>query len=120
MMRKARLLRRSELKSKARLKPSKGTVIPPHVRAYVYARDNMRCVGPIVGMPGACGGWLELDHVRASGGIGMKSPSTADNLLILCGLIHHPLKTREAKQWRPSLIAYLEIVEARSLPESIW
>ena len=109
-MKRTALLRRSELRSKTRLKPSRGTVIPSHVRNYVYARDGV-CVGPLVGMPGACDGWLELDHVRASGGVGMKSASTAANLLLLCGRIHHPLKTREANRWRSALVAYLERVE---------
>ncbi len=111
MIRRTALLRRTELRSRTCLKPSRGTVIPAHVRNYVYARDGMRCVGPSVGMPEACDGWLELDHVRASGGVGMKSPSTAANLLLLCSGTHHPLKTREANRWRPVLVAYLSRVE---------
>ena len=119
LLRKAPLLRRAELKSRARLKPSKGTVVPPAMRHYVLARDN-GCVGPRLGFPGACGGPCDPDHVRSSGGIGMKSPTEPWNLASLCRLVHHPWKTEHPREARPRLIAYLDAVEARSLPESIW
>lgn len=98
------------LRRYTRMKPSRGTVIPADVRAYVLARDY-GCVGPRVGMPGDCNGWIELDHVRASGGIGMKSRSTADNLVSLCSLSHHRWKTDNGRQARPMLIGYLVQVE---------
>lgn len=88
------------------IKPSRGTVIPTSVRAQVVARD-VACVGPRVGMPEPCYGQRELDHVRASHGIGMKSESTADNLVSLCSA-HHRMKTEHGRTWRPVLIAYLE------------
>ena len=88
------------------LKPSRGTVIPPALRVEVYRRDR-GCVAPLVGMPGDCGGTLEVDHVRASGAIGRKSRTEVDNLISLCG-VHHRLKTENGRQWRPILLAYIE------------
>ena len=88
------------------LKPSAGTRIHDDVRAFVTARDKL-CVGAVVGMPGDCFGALDLDHVRASGGLGMKSPSTVGNLVRLCSN-HHRLKTENGRVWRPILIDYIE------------
>lgn len=89
----------------APIKPSRGTVIPSNVRSAVKARDGW-CVGPRVGMDGDCEGSIELDHVRASHGIGMKSETSVDNLVALCGF-HHRLKTNHGRTWRPVLIEYL-------------
>jgi 5-methylcytosine-specific restriction endonuclease McrA len=58
-------------------------------------------------LPGDCHGRLELDHVRASGGLGMKSRTTLDNLVTLCAA-HHRYKTEHGRTVRPLLIAYLE------------
>lgn len=90
----------------APIKPSRGTVIPASVRAQVMARDG-GCVGPKVGMITPCSGSLELDHVRASHGMGMKSESTVENCVQLCGL-HHRMKTADGRKWRPALLRYLE------------
>jgi hypothetical protein len=87
------------------LKPSSGTRIPDDIRHQVEYRDRM-CVGAIVLMPGDCAGGLELDHVRA-GGMGLKSRSTVDNLVRLCGA-HHRVKTENGREWRPILIDYIE------------
>jgi 5-methylcytosine-specific restriction endonuclease McrA len=57
-----------------------------------------------------CDGPLDVDHVRASGGLGMKSPTHRTNMVVLCRH-HHRLKTDWGKTWRPLLIAYLERVE---------
>lgn len=57
-----------------------------------------------------CDGPLSYDHVRASGGLGMKSPTHRTNGVILC-LHHHRLKTEYGKTWRPILLAYLARVE---------
>lgn len=65
------------------------------------------CIGPAAGMPGPCSGGIELDHIRASHGISMKSDSTLENAAPLCGF-HHRLKTNEGKRWRPRLIALVE------------
>jgi hypothetical protein len=94
------------LRRYAPLKPSRGTVIPEDVRRRVEERDRA-CAGWVVGMPGPCAGQPELDHVRASGGISMKSRSTADNLVRMCGA-HHRLKTADGRIWRPILIDYIE------------
>lgn len=87
------------------LKPSRGTVIPADVRAAVKARDT-GCVGRRIGMEHECFGGIELDHVRASGGIGMKSRSTVDNLVCLCSTAHR-IKTENGRKWRPVLLDYL-------------
>lgn len=91
------------------LAPSSGTRIPPELRFEVLERDG-GCVGALVGMPGPCFGALELDHVRASGGIGMKSATVKANLVTLCGG-HHRTKTEAGRTWRPVLLAYLERLE---------
>src|SRR5882757_7718429 len=91
------------------MKPSRGTVIPAEVRLAVLYRDA-GCIGFRL-LEGECAGPIELDHVRASGGMGMKSPSTVDNLVALCGS-HHRLKTEHGRQIRPVLLAYLERVTA--------
>lgn len=96
------------LRRYAPLAKSRGTVIPGELRLRVLQRDN-GCVGPRVGMPGDCLGALELDHVRASHGMGMKSETEASNLASLCGL-HHQLRTLEGRKWRPALLTYLETV----------
>lgn len=94
------------LRTYAPMKQSRGTVVPPETRIVVIQRDQ-GCVGPDVGMPGDCAGSLELDHVRASHGMGMKSETTAGNLVTLCGA-HHRTKTNAGRTWRPVLTTYLE------------
>ena len=91
------------------LKPSRGTVIPHEVRLAVLNRDA-GCIGFRL-LEGECQGPLELDHVRASHGMGLKSESTPDNLVALCGA-HHRMKTEHGRQIRPILVAYLERVSA--------
>ena len=93
------------IRTYAPMKQSRGTVIPPLMRIEVLERDR-GCVGTRVGMPGDCAGTLELDHVRASHGMGMKSETEAHNLVALCG-IHHRLKTNAGRTWRPVLLDYL-------------
>lgn len=85
-------------------KPSRGTVIPYDMRLRVLTRDN-GCVG-FGRFPVACAGPLELDHVRASGGMGMKSRTEDDNLVSLCGNCHR-YKTSFGRQARPILLDYL-------------
>lgn len=88
------------------LRPSRGTVWPPDVREHV-ASHQPPCIGPLAGMPGDCTrGTSELDHVRASGGIGMKSRSIATNGARLCWW-HHSLKTREGRTYRPRLLTVI-------------
>src|SRR5690349_15865856 len=94
------------LRRYAPMKQTRGTVIPASVRLEVHLRDN-GCVGARLGWPGPHTSALELDHVRASGGMGMKSPTKADNLVSLCAECHRA-KTLHGKALRPELIAYLE------------
>jgi 5-methylcytosine-specific restriction endonuclease McrA len=83
--------------------------VPPAVRAHVRARDRV-CVFTRMDVPHECFGRLELDHVRASGGLGLRSRSTPDNLALLCPSAHR-LKTLEGRRWRPVLLAWIEIAE---------
>lgn len=87
------------------IKPSRGTELTPKLRAAVLSRD-LGCVGPLVGMPGDCFSPWEVDHVRASHAMGMKSPSDLGNLVVLCGH-HHRLKTEHGREWRPVLLDYI-------------
>jgi hypothetical protein len=89
------------------MKKSTGTQVPASVREQVRERDGSRCVGPRIGMPGDCFGSLQYDHVRASNGMGMKSPSTVANGALLCST-HHRVKTENGKAWRPKLIEWIE------------
>jgi hypothetical protein len=100
------------LRRRTPLAPSRGTLIPVAVRAAVTQRDPI-CVGRIVGLPGDCIGGLELDHVRASGAVGMKSASIPTNLVRLCGF-HHWYKGQHGRSIRPLLIAYIDEAMARS------
>ncbi|MGA2513419.1 MAG: HNH endonuclease signature motif containing protein [Candidatus Limnocylindrales bacterium] len=79
------------------------------MRAQVWARDQ-GCVFAQLGVPHDCFGRLELDHVRASGGLGIRSASTPDNLVLLCPWAHRE-KTLEGRRWRPVLLAWIERVE---------
>lgn len=90
------------------LAPSKGTTIPTEMRQRVVARDR-GCVGYGL-LPGDCIGGLELDHVRASHGMGMKSETSDSNLVVLCNG-HHLWKTTNGKVARALLLDYLERAE---------
>lgn len=91
------------------LAPAKGTTWPPEVRRAALLRDG-GCLGPRIGMPDPCYGAIELDHIRASGGIGMKSRSTLDNAASLCAT-HHRIKTNAGRTWRPLLIEAIDRLE---------
>ena len=94
------------LRRYAPMKPSRGTVIPAGLRLDVLLRD-LGCVGYRLGWPGPHTSPIELDHVRASGGLGLKSSTTADNLVSLCGDCHR-WKTSHGREARPQLVEYLE------------
>lgn len=83
---------------------------PADVSEAIRIRDRGQCVGPVIGLSGRCYGTPQRDHIRASGGLGMKSPSTLENGALLC-ISHHRYKTEHGREVRPLLIAY---VEARS------
>lgn len=95
------------LRRYAPMKPSRGTQIPGELRLVVYRRDG-GCVGAKC-FDGPCVGGLEVDHVRASHAISMKSRTTLDNLVALCGA-HHRWKTEHGREARPILLAYLQAV----------
>lgn len=84
-------------------------------RKHVWDRD-LGCVAQraakIAGIhkPTPCDGPLSYDHVRASGGLGMKSPTHRTNGVILCRH-HHRAKTEYGKVWRPILLRYIDSVE---------
>lgn len=81
------------------------TVIPPAMRVRVYTRDQ-GCVGFRL-IPGVdCALGLTLDHVRASGGLGLKSVTCDCNLVSLC-VGHHQYKTLNGRAVRPFLLDYL-------------
>jgi 5-methylcytosine-specific restriction endonuclease McrA len=80
--------------------------VAPGVRAEVRERDR-DCVFTRLGILHDCFGQLELDHVRASGGLGLRSRSTTDNLVLLCPVAHR-MKTLEGHRWRPVLLAWIE------------
>ncbi len=105
------LRRRTPLRARHQYVPPRPKdPIPRAVRIYVHARDG-GCVGRKVNLPTGCWGGLEIDHVRASGGMGMKSASTADNLVTLCALCHW-YKTDHGREVRPLLLDYLARVES--------
>jgi 5-methylcytosine-specific restriction endonuclease McrA len=93
-----------------RARPRKDPVTPD-VRDEVLARDNWTCVLKTIGYPHECYGRLELDHVR-KGGMGLRSRSTADNLVSLCNFAHR-IKTENGRAIRPLLLAYLAQFEKR-------
>lgn len=93
-------------------KASMGTRIPHAMKLHVFQRDA-RITGGCVGfgrLPGDCLGALEPDHVRASGGVGMKSRTEPDNLVALCSS-HHRWKTEHGREARPILLEYLATAE---------
>lgn len=94
------------LRRYAPLNASAGTRWPEKVLVLLRQRDRL-CVGFVIGLPGECYGALEPDHVRASGGISMKSRSTVDNGAMLCS-VHHRYKTEHGREVRPLLIDYIE------------
>jgi 5-methylcytosine-specific restriction endonuclease McrA len=91
------------------MKASHGTTIPHDMRLRVLNRDAA-AVGGCVGFalfPVGCSGPLELDHVRASHGMGMKSVTCDCNLVALCGNCHR-YKTAYGRSVRPLLLKYLD------------
>jgi hypothetical protein len=95
------------LRRYAPIQPSAGTRWPPEVAAEIRERDGGVCVGARAGFPVVCVGKpVELDHVRASGGMGMKSRSTPDNGVCLDPWCHR-WKTSNGREARPLLLEYL-------------
>jgi len=65
-----------------------------------------RGLGPNVKSPASC----DARHLRACGGLGLRSRSTPDNLVFLCPRAHR-LKTLQGRRWRPVLLAWIERAE---------
>ena len=81
---------------------SRSDPVSPAVRAHVRERDR-GCVFTTLGIPHPC-------LVRASGGLGLRSRSTSDNLVLLCPTAHR-IKTLAGRRWRPVLLAWIERAE---------
>ena len=99
------------LRRRTPLKASAGTQWPPEVRAEILRLDGYHCVCARAGFPleviRRCPARpVELDHVRASGGIQMKSRSTVDNGVCLSSWCHR-WKTEHGKEARPLLIDWI-------------
>jgi 5-methylcytosine-specific restriction endonuclease McrA len=92
-----------------RSRGSRPNPIPAAVRDHVRARDR-GCVFERLGVAHDCFGRLEVDHVRASGGLGIRSRSTPDNLVLLCPAAHLE-KTLHGRRWRPVLLAWIDRAE---------
>lgn len=104
------------LRRYAPIKPSRGTTWPWLDARVITVRDAGRCVASTAGFPAdvleRCQTVpVEKDHVRASGGIGMKSESRHWNGVLLCPPCHR-WKTENGKAARPLLLDYLAHVGA--------
>lgn len=104
---------------KAAPKVKRDTPLEAAEKAHVRHRDN-GCVAARAArrheLAADCSGPLDVDHVRASGGLGMKSPTVRTNLVVLCRH-HHDAKTQYGKTWRPLLLDYLARVEPATASE---
>lgn len=93
------LRRRTPLRATRRAQPEDFSA---ETRRRARERDR-GCLGPRVGMPEPCLGEIQLDHIRASGALSVKSRNSLDNAASLC-VSHHDRKGREGRTWRPRLI----------------
>lgn len=98
-------------------KPKKDRKWPEGLHDYIVERDQ-GCVAHRLqlGRDRPCFGKVQVDHVRHSGGIGMKSPTEAWNLVSLCGQHHYSKTVHEGGDWRPVLIKYLQDIEEDDHP----
>ena len=104
--------RRTSLRARDLRTPRPTDPVSPAVRAHVKSRDGV-CVFTRLGVPHECFGPLELDHVLASGGLGLRSRSTPDNLVLLRPSAHR-LKNLPGRRWRPELLAWIERAECEA------
>lgn len=94
---------------RVKIRPRKDPVTR-ELAAYLERRDG-RCAMAKIRADHVCDGPSEIDHVRASGGLGLRSPSTRENTVRLCRHGHR-LKTEWGRVWRPLLTAYIDSQEA--------
>ena len=78
MLRKAPLLRKSELKAKRRKSD-----VPDWLFPYLVARDK-ECKAPALGATDPCFGRLTIEHVKFESAIGRRAPSDKFHTLLLC------------------------------------
>ena len=90
----------------------RGRKDPVTPELYEHLRERDRgCVGPRVGMLGACLPYtFEVDHID-NAGRGKRGPSTPLNTVLLCRE-HHEDKTYNARRWRPVLREYVRLAES--------
>lgn len=95
-------------------KPSKAW--PAGLYDYIIERDG-GCVAHRLGLSDRdCYGRVQVDHVRHSGGVAMKSPTEAWNLVSLCGQHHYDKTTHQGGDWREVLVEYLNEKEDTDYP----
>ena len=123
-MKRAALLRRTELRSKRR---KSGDKVSPEDYAYVATRDMAvgGCVMAHLDRTHLCydafgnqirsDGVFEIDHVD-NGGTGRRGESERWNLVRFCPHAHR-IKTENARLWRPLLRDYLAQVERAPGPQ---
>lgn len=100
-------------KPKRTRKRRKDRTWQPGLYEYIIARDG-GCVAPRLnlGSDRPCWGRSTVDHVRRAPGLSIKSRSTADNLVTLCGQHHFDKTVHRGGDWRPRLIEYLNEKES--------
>lgn len=103
------------LRRYAPMRKSRGTQIPDDMRKAVFERDGYRCIPRLVGIVHTCSPGRELDHVRASGALGKKSPTVMSNLVTTCPAGHRA-KTDNGRRARPLLLDYLSRFEIPEHP----
>ena len=77
-MKRAALLRRTELRSKRRKSD-----VPDWLFGYLLARDG-GCKAPALGATDPCFGRLTIEHVKFESMVGKRAPSDKWHTLILC------------------------------------
>lgn len=82
------------------------------LKAFLIEERDRGCVGPELGAPGFCRGWLEMDHFFDEGQNGMSMRATDDPLhtQILCWYHHHGgwATSKEARQKSRERVRRLE------------
>jgi hypothetical protein len=89
---------------RVKLRPRKDPVTR-ELAAYLERRDG-RCAMAKIRADHVCDGPSEIDHVRASGGLGLRSESSRRNCVRLCRW-GHLTKTYYGKVWRPILLDWI-------------